>query len=447
MCSYRVICSDGIKMILDKKVETAHSTMDTKIEPSIKPWMIFTGVAFLIVILLIALYFFIQSFFGTTLRVKEEDLTISRVTTGQFDNFIRIRASVEPFQTYYLDTEDGGRVKAVYVENGETVEKGDLLIDLSNSDLQLNVFARETEVEEQFNNMRSQELALERNRLSHKRELIEIGYRIKQLEVQIERTRPLVEAGTMEKSFLEDLLIEHDYLLQKREVSLESQKNDILLQEQQLSQLRKAIEQLERNLEIARRNLEGLSVRAPISGKLTAFELKEGQSVARGQRIGQVDDPNQFRLSAHIDQFYINDVKKGQTADIDVQGKNYVVEVIKIYPQVIENRFRIDLNFKEQMPNEIKRGQTLQGRLQLGDSYADALLIDLGPYYQRSAGEWVFLVSTDGTKALKTPVKLGRRNPSKIEVLEGLKEGDDVIVSTYEDYDDFNQLNIKPMSD
>jgi HlyD family secretion protein len=434
-------------MNFDSKVETRQSTMDTKIEPSIKPWMIFAGVAFIVFIILIGLYFLIQSFSGNTLRVKEEDLTFSRVTAGCFENFIRIRASVEPFQTYYLDAEDGGRVKAIYVENGETVDKGELLIELSNSDLQLAVFARETEVEEQLNNMRSQELALERNRLSHKRELIEIGYRIKQLEVQIARTRPLVEAGTTQKSLLEDLLIEHDYLLQKREVSLESQKNDILLQEQQLIQLRKAIDQLERNLEIARRNLEGLSVRAPISGKLTAFELKEGQSVGRGQRIGQVDDPNQFKLSAHIDQFYINDIKLGQTADTDVQGKNYVVAVVKIYPQVIENRFRVDLNFKEQMPNEIKRGQTLQGRLQLGDSSENALLIDFGPFYRQSAGEWIFLVSADGTQARKIPVMFGRRNPSKIEVLKGLKEGDLVIVSTYEDYDEFDHLNIKLMPD
>ncbi len=265
-------------------------------------------------------------------------------------------------------------MEAVYVEDGAQVKAGDLIIELSNTQLQLDVIAREAEVTEQLNNLRNTELSLEQNRLEHKRNLVDINYNIIRLEREIKRLQPLVDKELVDDSTLERLQDEHAWYLARREITLESQETDERLQKIQMEQLRIAGAQLEKNLEVARRNLDALNVRAPVTGKLTAFDLEIGQALSRGVNIGQIDDPESFKVTANIDEYYLSRVDIEQTASLTTNGREYALIVRKIYPQVKNGTFEVDLIFAGEEPDSIRRGQTLQLNLQLGspsDSLAD----------------------------------------------------------------------------
>ena len=364
------------------------------------------------------------------------------MSVGEFDDYIPVRGQVIPLKTVFLDAIEGGRVEAVYVEDGAFVKAGDLIIDLSNTQLQLGVIAREAEVTEQLNNLRNTELSLEQNRLEHKRNLVDINYHIIRLSREIERLTPLVEKDLVDDGTLERLKDEHDWYIAKREITLESQETDERMQKLQMEQLRTAGAQLERNLEVASRNMQALNVRAPVDGKLTAFDLEIGQALSRGVNIGQIDDPEAFKVTANIDEYYLSRVDLEQTATMSVDGKNFNLMVRKIYPQVKNGTFEVDLVFVDGEPGSIRRGQTLQLNLQLG-SPSDSLLIPNGAFYQDTGGNWVFVVTVDGARAVKRNVRTGRRNLKFIEVLDGLEPGEQVITSPYTNYLDMDRLELQ----
>jgi HlyD family secretion protein len=415
--------------------------MDRKIEKPKNAWM---KKAAMIGGGLVALVFIYTSFSpggGRTLKVDNDRIVISSVTAGQFDDFIPVRGRVEPRKTVYLDAIEGGRVEAIHIEDGASLQPGQLLVELSNTTLQLNVLGNEARVTEQLNNLRSLEISLEQNRLNHKRNIVEMNYQIIKLKEQIKRTKPLVEKGAKAKSVLIDFEIDLDYFEKRLELTLESQATDKKLQETQMVNMRASAEQLEKNLDIARKNLENLAVRAPVSGKLTAFDIEIGQSLSRGERIGQIDDPTQFKVSANIDEFYLGRVDLGQTAELTTSGTAYTMRISKVYPNVVNGQFEVDLLFTGDTPQNIRRGQTLNTRLQLGDPM-EALLIPNGAFYQDTGGNWVFVVSSDGSQAVKRNVRLGRRNLRFIEVLDGLEPGEKVITSPYTNYVEMDRLEI-----
>jgi HlyD family secretion protein len=307
--------------------------------------------------------------------------------------------------------------------------------------LQLDVIAREAEVTEQQNNLRNTELSLERNRLEHKRNLVDINYHITRLHREIERLTPLLAKELVDEGTLERLRDEYQWYSARREVTLESQSTDERLQKAQMEQLQIATEQLERNLLVARRNLEALNVRAPVDGKLTAFNLEVGQALERGTNIGQIDDPQRFKLTANIDEYYLPRVDLEQKATLSHDGADYTLSTRKIYPQVQNGTFEVDLVFEDEQPSSIRRGQTIQLNLELG-SPTESLLIPNGAFYQDTGGNWVFVVSTDGQRAVRRNVRLGRRNLRFIEVLDGLDEGEQVITSPYTNYVDMDRLEL-----
>ena len=388
-----------------------------------------------------ALWFFMPDA-GRALKVQNDRIVVSTVSVGEFDDYIPVRGQVTPLKTVFLDAIEGGRVEAIYVEDGAFVKAGDLIIDLSNTQLQLGVIAREAEVTEQLNNLRNTELSLEQNRLGHKRNLVDINYHIIRLSREIERLAPLVEKDLVDDGTLERLKDEHDWYVAKREITLESQATDERMQKLQMEQLRTAGAQLERNLEVASRNMQALNVRAPVDGKLTAFDLEVGQALSRGVNIGQIDDPEAFKVKANIDEFYLSRVDLEQTATMSVDGKDFNLMVRKIYPQVKNGTFEVDLVFVENEPDSIRRGQTLQLNLQLG-SPSDSLLIPNGAFYQDTGGNWVFVVTVDGARAVKRNVRLGRRNLKFIEVLDGLEPGEQVVTSPYTNYLDMDRLELQ----
>jgi HlyD family secretion protein len=379
---------------------------------------------------------------GRVLKVQNERLTVSTVSTGKYEDYIPIRGQVVPLKTVFLDAIEGGRVEAIHVEDGAEVKAGDLLIELSNTQLQLDVIAREAEVTEQQTNLRNTELSLERNRLEHKRNLVDINYHITRLGREIERLSPLLEKELVDGGSLERLRDEYEWYLARREVTLESQTTDERLQKAQMEQLQIATGQLEKNLVVARRNLDALNVRAPVDGKLTAFNLEVGQALERGTNIGQIDDPRRFKLAANIDEYYLPRVDLEQKATLSHDGTNYTMSTRKIYPQVQNGTFEIDLVFDAGQPSSIRRGQSIQLNLELG-SPSESLLIPNGAFYQDTGGNWVFVVSTDGQRAVRRNVQLGRRNARFIEVLDGLEEGEQVITSPYTNYLDMDRLELK----
>jgi len=375
---------------------------------------------------------------GRSLSINSERIAVSDVTVGTFEDFVPLRGRLVPRSTVYLDAVEGGRVDSVLVEDGTVVAAGDPIVVLSNTNLQLEVLGREASVTEQLNFMRTLELQLEQNRLSHKRNLVEIDYQVTRLTRSIGRQQELAAKDLVSQSTIDELQDELEYFENRREVTLESQATDARLQEEQLSQLRTAGSQLETSLALARKNLDDLNVRAPVAGKLSGFNVEVGESIVRGGRLGQIDDPDTYKINVRIDEFYLGRVDIGQTAVATHDGRDLDMRIAKIYPQVNEGQFEVDMMFDEE-PVGLRRGQTLQLRLTLGDN-SDALLIPNGSFYQETGGNWVFVVSPSGADAVKRPVRLGRRNTDFIEVLDGLEPGEQVITSPYTSFAGMDRL-------
>jgi len=353
-----------------------------------------------------------------------------------------LRASVEPERTVYLDAIEGGRVEAVLVEDGTHVEAGQPLIELSNTQLQLDVIAREAEVSEQLNNLRNTQLAIEQNKLKLKSDLIEIDYEITRLSRLVGRYEELEDNQFISRNEYEDAADELEYNKRRRGVTRESQAQDEIVRLAQIEQLEGSVAQLEKNLNLARSNLDNLLIRAPRAGHLTSMNAELGESKSRGERLGQIDDVDRFKATAFVNEFYLNRVLIGQQAQLEVNSRQYSLEISKIYPEVQASQFEIDLRFTAGTPPDIRRGQTLQLRLVLGDSRQQAVLLSNGPFFNDTGGAWVFVLNADGEVATRRTVVLGRRNTNSIEVESGLVPGDEVIISSYANFIDIERLFI-----
>lgn len=418
------------------------AAMDQKIENSGRKWKYIIISSIAVIIICVAIWSVISLNGDRSFRVQADTLTLAKVTTGIFEDYIPIRGSIVPRTTVFLDAIEGGRVDRVYAEDGDVLNKGDLIVSLTNSSLQLQVTNSEAQVAEQLNNMRTIELSMEQNRLNNARTIVDIEHKIKTLESDLQGDRQLGELGFLSKKALVDKENELIYQQNLLKLSKESQKTDERLQRQQLEAQRTASERLEKNLITARKNLEDLNIKAPITGKLSGFDAEVGQNIMPGVRIGQIDIPDQFKLQADIDEFYINRVDTGQSVSYQHNGIEYKAEIKKLYPQVKDGKFQIDIEFTDKEPPALRRGQTLQAKLTLGDE-SEAVLIPNGSFYQDTGGNWIFVVSEDGSEAVKRNVVLGRRNSSFIEVTEGLEPGEQVVVSSYSGFSEIERLKIR----
>jgi HlyD family secretion protein len=406
--------------------------MDRKIERRSRRPMIVGG-AIAVGAVIVALIWFVSDQ-TTSYTLDGQRIRMAKVTKGVYEDFIPLRANVEPERTVYLDAIEGGRVESILVEEGAFVEEGQPLVELSNTSLQLDVIAREAEVSEQLNNLRNTELAIEQNRLSLKSDLIEIDYQISRLGRLVNRYEELEGKQFISKNEYEDAVDELRYWRNRRGVTEESQEQDEIIRLAQIEQLRSSVEQLEKNLVLARANLDTLLVRAPRAGQLTSLKAEIGESKARGERLGQIDDVDRFKASALVNEFYVNRVRLGQRAQLDVNGRKYELEVSKVYPEVQASQFEVDLRFSGEAPADIRRGQTLQLRLVLGDLSERATLLANGPFFNDTGGAWVFVLDPNRKVATRRDIQLGRRNPNNIEVIGGLVPGDEVIVSSYSNF-------------
>ena len=414
--------------------------MDRRIETrSRRPYLVAAGAAAVVALVAAA---FLTDGTSTSFTLDGQRIRTATVSTGMYEDYIPLRASVEPERTVYLDAIEGGRVERILVEEGAFVEEGQPLVDLSNTSLQLDVIAREAEVSEQLNNLRNTQLAIEQNRLKLKSDLIEIDYQIVRLQRLVNRYEELEGNQFISKTEYEDARDELDYWTNKRVVTRESQEQDEKIRLAQIEQLESSVSQLEKNLTLARSNLDNLLIRAPRSGQLTSLNAEIGESKARGERLGQIDDVDRFKATALVNEFYLNRVRQGQQALLDIGGREHRLEISKIYPEVQASQFEIDLRFLGTAPTDIRRGQTLQLRLILGDTADQATLLANGPFYNDTGGAWVFVLDPNGEVATRREVQLGRRNPNNIEVEAGLLPGDEVIISSYANFIEVDRLFI-----
>jgi HlyD family secretion protein len=408
--------------------------MDTPVarDPKRK-WFIGIVVLVLLVCTIVA-WRTLPSLSESSQTVAFDRASFAAVARGAFDDFIPLRATAAPLNTVFLDAIEGGRVEKRFVEDGAAVSAGQPLVTLANSAMQLEVIRSESEVTNQLNNLRSIEIQLARNRVENARSLTEIAWQLERIEQKHERDRQLAGKGFLSTAGMKDTADEANYWRRRLQIASDGQRADESLQEVQVKQLRDATRQLQANLLLARANLDALTVRAPVAGQLTAFEINVGQSLARGQRIGQIDGQDAFKLLVNVDEHFLGRIALGQTAVLDWESARHDLVVRKINPQVRSGQFEVELVFKRTPPNGLRRGQSLQVRLNLGES-RQTLLLPNAAFLADSGGNFAFVVDGDSANpaksATKRSVKLGRRNAGYVEVESGLREGEQVLISSY----------------
>jgi len=393
-----------------------------------------TAVALLLIIL-----FWLFAPRADSMAVSQDRLAISAAQQGTFDDFLPLRGRVTPLVTVYLDAIEGGRVDQKLVEDGAHVTQGQLLAVLSNAELQLSTLEKQAEVEQQLNNMRSQELALTQTRNTNLRDLNQAETDLAKAKRLYDLQKSLADRGFVAMKTFNDTKDDLAYQEQRLAILKRSIAQTEALQSSQLGQLRLASGSLSSSMGIARSNLGQLSIRAPVTGELSGFELQLGQALQQGERIGQIDSTGGNKLQADVDEYYLGRVRVGQGAAADVDGKTYRLKVAKVYPQVRNGQFQIDLVFDGPAPASVQRGQTIATKLTLGDS-AKALLIPNGAFFNDTGGNWIFVVDSGGKSATKRQIQLGRRNADFIEVLGGLQPGERVITSSYSGLIDKDRL-------
>lgn len=390
-------------------------------------------------VLLVIMIFWMFAPRSDSMSVARDRLTIAAVESGTFDDFLPLRGRVTPLVTVYLDAVEGGRVDQKLVEDGAHVTQGQMLVVLSNAELQLSTLEKQAEVEQQLNNMRSQELALTQTRNSNLRDLNQAETDLAKARRLYQLQKPLSERGFVPMKTFNDTKDDLTYQTKRLEILKQSISQTESLQSSQLQQLRVASTSLNSSMGIARSNLGQLSIRAPVTGDLSGFDIQLGQSLQQGERIGQIDSTGGNKLQADVDEYYLGRVAVGQTATADVDGKTYRMKVAKVYPQVRNGQFQIDLLFDGPAPASVQRGQTVQTKLTIGDS-SKAVLVPNGAFFNDTGGNWVFVVDKSGNGATKRQVQLGRRNADFIEVLGGLSPGERVITSSYSGLVDKDRL-------
>lgn len=413
--------------------------MDRKLEKKKWPPKKIAGIASGTLLGLFIIYQIAFSDSSSRLKVSTERLVVSVVKRGEFQEFIPVIGTVIPIKTIYLDAIEGGSVEHLFLEAGSYVEQGDPILRLANTNLLLDIMYREAELFQQSNNLRNTRLAMEEKRLDLKAQLIELDYRIKQSRRDYNTQKELADKSLIAQQQFEAAEDEYNYLLATRELTLESHKQDSIFREVQLTQLEESLVRMEANLEVVKQNLDNLTIKAPVSGQLTSLNAEIGESKTRGERLGQIDVLDGFKLRVDIDEYYISRVSIGQQGTFTFAGKEYMLQVSKVYPEVINGRFEVDMEFTGEEPEGIRRGQSQHIRLELGDP-AEALLLARGGFFQKTGGQWVYLLDESGDLAVKQPIRLGRQNTDVFEVLEGLKPGDQVITSSYDTFGDIDKL-------
>lgn len=413
--------------------------MDRKIEKKKYPpkriatLAVIFGVAF-------GLVYMLLSAKETAHKVEAERVTIKSVKYGDFQEIIPASGTVEPLKTIMINATEGGRVDEVFVDDGAMVKEDQPLARLSNSSLMLDFMNRETQIIEQINNLRNTRISLQQNQRNTQDQLLDIESELLRTKRQYEADTILSNNEVISEIDYFNSKTQYEYLQKKYQLTKLRVAEDNKYRLRQMNQIDASIDLMNRNLEAIRKNLESLVVKAPMDGQLNSFDLEIGENRLKGQSIGRVDQIDSFKVTALLDQYYLNRVKIGQRAAFDYGGASYTVSISKVSPTVVGTQFEIEMAFENHMPKNLTRGQQFQLRISLS-ALTQAVLVPKGSFYQSTGGAWIYVLNKDMVGEKRT-IKLGRQNTEFIEVLEGLEDGDQVITSSYEAFLDTERIRI-----
>jgi len=372
-------------------------------------------------------------------RVEKDRVTVATVSQDTFKEFIPVTGNVLPIKTVFLDAVEGGQVKEIYVEDGEMVRKGQKLIKLSNASLQLSYMNLETQLLEQINDLQNTQIVMEQNGLNLEEQMVNVEYQVTDLQRRINRNKPLLEENLVSKEEFDQMKDELSYNIKKRSVIQRKISQDQQLSQQQKGQIGSSLDLMKRNLGIIDLSLDNLIVKSPISGQLSSLKIELGESVNRGENLGQIDVLDNYKVRARVDEHYVARIYTGQQGEFNFAGTTYPLTIQKIFPEISNGTFEVDLFFPSKAPEGIKRGQSLQIKLSLSDE-SQALLIPRGGFYQETGGAWIYVLDPNTNTARKQTISIGRQNPKHYEVTEGLKAGDKVITSSYDTFGEVDEL-------
>jgi len=380
---------------------------------------------------------------GTSrLNVQGERLLTDTINEGVFKEYITLFGTVEPIKTVYIDAVESGRIEEIFVEDGSMVEEGQQIMRLSNPDLQLQVLNQEAQIIQQINAIRSNEVLREQQSLNLRELALNIDFQIDLFDDRTRRNKELFSEKVISQVDYEETKAEYEHLLRRRDLLIATIKKDSLANALQENQMKTTLDLMERNLKVAKQSLDHLTVRAPISGQLSSMDSEVGELITEGARIAQMDVLDDYKLRARVDEFYISRVFPQQEGSFTMDGQTYNLRIKKIYPTVTNGAFEVDLVFTGERPENIKRGQTISLKLSLSDE-TQATLLAKGGFYQSTGGNWVYIVEKGTDVAHKRDIRIGRQNPNYYEVIDGLQPGDVVIVSSYENFGDKDELVLK----
>ena len=379
---------------------------------------------------------------SSKLNVKKERLTISTVSKGPFQEFIPVTGIILPIKTHYLDAVEGGKVEEIFLEAGSLVKKGDKILRLGNTNLLISISNQEARVVEQGNRVTNTKFNFEQNRIRIKRALIQQNYEVRRRMRKFKEVENLYKKNLIPKVEFEDAEDEYHYQKQLQDLNEKQYLRDSTFQTVQVTQLEASLKRLHQNLAIARSRLDELVIRAPITGMLTSLNAEIGESKSQGQRIGRIDMVDGFKIRAGIDEHYLPKIDRGQAGEFDFNGKRYRLVTRKIFPEIRNGRFEVDMEFEEKEAPGVRRGQTVHIRLELS-GLSQQILLPQGAFYQKTGGRWIYIVDKSGDFAMKRSIRLGRKNTRFYEVLEGLSEGEKVITSSYENFGAYDKLILK----
>ena len=390
----------------------------------------YIGIGLAIIVLFYMAFFTDRT---STYRVDKEKLIIETITEGQFNDYITVPGTVEPISIIFLDAQEGGRVEEILIEEGSMVKKGDIILRLSNPDLYLNILDSEAQLAEKENFLRNTQVTMEQERIAIKKELISLRYDIERKSRIYRQNEALIKDNLISKEEFIRSKEDLDMARSSQELFTERQKADSLFRSVQVETLKANLENMRKNLALVRQRVENLNVKATVDGQLGLLVPEIGQSISRGANMGQINVLTSYKVTAQIDEHYIDRVRTQLTAKLDRQGSEFDLVVRRVYPEVRNGTFKIDMIFQNNMPENIRTGQTYYISLQLGQPKV-SVLVPIGGFFQETGGRWIFVLDPAESIATRRNISIGRKNPKYYEVLEGLQPGEKVIISGYETF-------------
>ncbi len=377
------------------------------------------------------------------LYVDSSQLSFATVKLDRFQEFIPVDGVVYPRTTIYIDAVQGGIVEKVFVEDGAILKKGDVILKLLNADMELRYMDQETRMYDAINNLLNSKISLERNKFIRQKEIVQLESEIDKVKIDFERKKQLYKDSLISVQEFEDAERDYHFTVKQLKISIQLQKLDSVSMVEQTGQINSSINRMYNNLDLLKKNLENLLIKSPAAGKLSSFSVEIGETTSAGEHLGQIDVMKDgFKLRANIDERYISTVRIGQEAEFNFAGKTYQLAISKIYTDVTNGSFQVDLQFTGKEPKGIKRGQTVQLRLKFSRP-VDAIIIKRGGFFQETGGNWIYVVDVSGDYAVKRDIRIGRQNTNFYEVMEGIEPGEKVIISSYNTFGGKDKLIFK----